>query len=738
VSQLSSAARGRKSCKRMSPAQSRWRALKGLAAVAGICVAAAGLLPGGTGHAASTPACSVGLATTLCPDLSLGRLTATVVDRGRRLELSTRVVNQGTADSTETTVQAVVGHDVVATETLAALAVKDFTPVTLRPLIPTDLRGTGQPATLTVDPAGQVPELNEDNNVARSKAYLPPLPDLTIENETTTLDASGDAVTVDGTITNTGTAADELQTTIQVSAAGSTAAAPVPPLQVGQSTSVRRTLQLPRRLVGRVQLALAVDPDDLVAEQNEDNNSYSPKPLSIAPDLAIGSIVHTRRHGTVFVQVTIRNSGNRRADETTVHASAPGWNTASAHLGAVAPLATTTIPLSLRVPRSALGHSVPIGLSVDPVAGDPPANNRRSTTVSIPTSPPVGYPDLAVSALRFQPANGALHVRAVAANIGNARATGVQLVLSGDGWPRRRRTLNVLEGGHSSTINFLYRVPKRARGHETRFTLVAAPAHGERALANNRISATVKLSPPTPTPSQPPAPNGPRWTLIGSVGGVLLGVAVGLTLVVRGRRLRLRVRWESQANSERPQTCSVPQTHVLRLDGKPKPALRKVEKLELTAAATADADERRKSVEGTIVEALNRALWAHRLHRRRRLRALTDPLGEQLATEIEQWLAEVDRREVTINAHVKGGKVECEFTRSECVRDGDSCRWEERQSWKRELEHEVDELVSTVRLPLEPRGERIRHLSAELRALVERIDIPRGVRAPEGALAHRS
>jgi CARDB protein len=712
-----------------------------VAFVAAVC-AAAGAAPVGGSNAASAPACGAPLsattdfsATAACPDLAVGRLTATVVDSGRRLALTTQVVNQGTADSPQTTVRAVAGADVLATQVLPALGVKASERVSLTPLIPTDLRGTGRLVTLTVDPADQVPELDEDNNVARSKAFFPLLPDLTIGDVTTKLDSSGRAITVGATITNVGGAADELQTTIQASARNKTATAPVAPLQVGESTSVVTTLRLPDRLVGLVQVAVAVDPNDLVAEQNEDNNSDSPKPISIAPDLAIASIDHTREGRIVHLQMTIQNGGNTPSPETTAHASAPGWQGATAHVAAVAPRSTTTVAIALRVPHSALGRTVPIKLSVDPVAGDPPDNNHGSTNVRIlaPPQPPTTYPDLTVSAPHLRVENGMLHVHALVANIGEAGATGVRLVLSAEGWPDRRRTLSSLGAAHSATVDFRYRVPTRARGRTAKFTLVAEPAQGERSLANNRASATVRL-PVGPTPTPPPLPpNGPPWKLIGSLAGVLLGVSIGLTLAIRGRRLRVRARWETEADGERPEVCTVPQSHVLRIDGKPKPALRKIEKLELRAAANGDDEERRKSIEGSIVEYLNRALWARRLRRGRRLEALTESAGERLAAEIEQWLAGDERRDVTVSAHVTGGKVECEFKRSECVREGDSCRWEERQSWKRELEHPFDEPVSTVRVPLQPRGERVRQLSADCRALVERVDSPRRTRIPERA-----
>src|SRR5439155_14681835 len=220
-------------------------------------------------------------------------------------------------------------------------------------------------------------------------------------------------------------------------------------------------------------------------------------------------------------------------------------------------------------------------------------------------------------------------------------------------------------------------------------------------------------------------------------GGSLFAVCVAFGFVFRGRRLRVRARWQEGADGERPETCQVPQVHVLRGECKPKPAFRKVEKLELTTHGD-EEDERRKSLDGGIVEALNRAVWAHRLRRHRRVRALVELLGEQLAREIERWLAETDCREVAITAHIKGGKLECEFKRSECVPDGDSCRWDEREQWKGEVEHEVEEPVAAVHVPLEPRPERVRQLSSDLVALIERVDVPRKIRAPEGAPVPRN
>jgi hypothetical protein len=368
------------------------------------------------------------------------------------------------------------------------------------------------------------------------------------------------------------------------------------------------------------------------------------------------------------------------------------------------------------------------------VPGDAPDNNVTSVRVPIPKLP-VTRPDLDVSGLRLRFAEGELRVHGVVANVGRAAAVNVRLELFARGWPRREHTLERLRAGATTPVDFVLQVAKEKRGQTATFRLRARPVGNERELANNETSAEVAL------PGLPPAAaahHRSRTALIGGAGGSLFAVCIGVGFALRSRRLRVRARWQEEADGERPERCQVPQAHVLRGEAKPKPALRRIEKLELTTGGGGEEEERRTSLDGGIVEALNRAVWAHRLRRHRRLQTLAGELGEQLARKIEQWLAESDRGEVSIAAHIKGGKVECEFKRSECVRDGDSCRWEDRQEWKGELEHEVEEPVSSVHVPLEPRPERVRQLSADLVALVVRVDVPRRLRAPEAARPPRS
>jgi CARDB protein len=200
--------------------RSRRTALR-VAFVAAMCAAAGAAPVGGSANAASAPACGAPLFATRdsvaaapCPDLAVSNFTATVVNRGRQLEFAATVVNQGTADSPQTTVEALAGDEVLAEHALDPLGRNESAQVKLTPLIPVDLRGTSRLVTLKVDPANEVPELDEENNSGGGKAFFPRLPDLTIDSATANLDNSGRAITVQATVTNVGGAADSLATTI--------------------------------------------------------------------------------------------------------------------------------------------------------------------------------------------------------------------------------------------------------------------------------------------------------------------------------------------------------------------------------------------------------------------------------------------------------------------------------------------------------------------------------------------
>jgi hypothetical protein len=583
--------------------------------LAGGTASVALVLAGGAAHAAPDPSCTGGGdSVPPCPNLVAGPLTATVVDRGRSLQIADAVTNAGSVDSPPTTYQVTLGRLALPEQQLEAVPVKIPTSIGETVPIPADLRGTGQAVTLVLDPANAVGELEESDNTANTKVFLPSLPDLRLDEETLRVVEGGTAIDVHAVVSNGGGEADGTSTSVEFAAGDATRAQPLSVLAVGASASVDVMLPVAAAARGQdVAVTVTVDPADLVAEGDE-------------------------------------------------------------------------------------------------------ANNRLSRSAHIP-APPQGAPDLSVSGLRLTPRKDSLSVHGVIANLGDRPALGVHLALLGPDWARGRRSVARLDPGAGAPVDFTLAVPESARGHGAFVRLRADPAQGERNLANNERSARVTL---------PGLHRGSHATLAVSVGAVLLGLSAGLVFLLRARRMRVRGRWQREASDDRPETCEVPQSHVLRTDCKLKPALREVASLELAVG-----DEVRIDVEGAIVDRLNDAVRARRLRRHGRMQALVEPLGEQLAAEIERWLAESGPRDVAIGAHIKEGKLECEFTRSECVREGDRCRWRERQHWKGELEHEAEEPVCFAHVPLEPRPERVRQLSAELLALVLRVDVPRRTRAPE-------
>jgi hypothetical protein len=135
------------------------------------------------------------------------------------------------------------------------------------------------------------------------------------------------------------------------------------------------------------------------------------------------------------------------------------------------------------------------------------------------------------------------------------------------------------------------------------------------------------------------------------------------------------------------------------------------------------------------VDELNRAV---RRHRRKRpnedLRRALDPVAAGIVAEVEEWLAdETVDADVSIEAHIVGGKVECTFTVYHCIHG----EWEEEDSWSEELEDERDERVAGLPFPLVSRAEACERLLGELTAFVTRVDVeaerpPEAMPLPQG------
>ena len=172
--------------------------------------------------------------------------------------------------------------------------------------------------TAAADSTGAIPESNESNNTRAASfkvlAYIPPLPDLTVTAlaGNKTLYETGDTMTITGTVKNIGVGAASA-TTVRLTVSGmGTFSANVSELSAGASQTVMFTCTAPTSLNAQsITMTALVDPNNLVAESNESNNS---KTVTISinalrPDIEVVDSTITDWYAgmEVTVSATVRN-----------------------------------------------------------------------------------------------------------------------------------------------------------------------------------------------------------------------------------------------------------------------------------------------------------------------------------------------------------------------------------------------------------------------------------------------
>ncbi|MGW2014907.1 CARDB domain-containing protein [Streptomyces sp. NPDC001927] len=197
-------------------------------------------------------------------------------------------------------------------------------------------------------PGGQVAEFQVVGAAA-------PNPDLTVTDLTWTPSSPSetDAVTVNATVRNAGTAA-AAATTVQVSLEGAVAgSAPVPALAAGASATV--PVAVGKRPMGSYTVSAVVDPTDTVAEQDNTNNSRTAATKLVVgqspgPDLRITGITTNPASPAVGSAVTftvaVDNRGTTGAPAGTVTRLTAGTTTLNGTAGAIAAGQTATVALS--------------------------------------------------------------------------------------------------------------------------------------------------------------------------------------------------------------------------------------------------------------------------------------------------------------------------------------------------------------------------------------------------------
>ena len=172
--------------------------------------------------------------------------------------------------------------------------------------------------TTAADSTGAIAESNEGNNTRAASfkllAYIPPLPDLTVTALTgnKTLYEAGDTMTITGTVKNIGESA-AAATTVRLTVTGiGTFSANLSTLSAEASQTVTFSCTAPTSLSAQsIAMTALVDPNNLIVESNESNNSKT-MTLSVnalRPDIEIVDSTITDWYAgmEVTVSATVRN-----------------------------------------------------------------------------------------------------------------------------------------------------------------------------------------------------------------------------------------------------------------------------------------------------------------------------------------------------------------------------------------------------------------------------------------------
>jgi len=216
----------------------------------------------------------------------------------------------------------------------------------------------------------------------------------------------------------------------------------------------------------------------------------------------------------------------------------------------------------------------------------------------------------------------------------------------------------------------------------------------------------------------------------GLLARLLLGSVLSCAVMSPfGRRSR-RAGWELGAVDEAPCGPCRAGRQVQR-EVMLRPARRTITRLELEARDQAD-EVLLLTIDGPPVDALNAAVRTYRRSpdSRDELRAALLPASRELAQRVEAWLAgEPDaRRDVSITAHLAGGRAERRFTPWRCVRG----RWRKGRAWKVEVEDERDQPAAVLAHPY-PVAVSAEVLLSQLAAFVAAVDVVEPTRPPEAA-----
>ena len=239
-----------------------------------------------------------------------------------------------------------------------------------------------------------------------------PQPDLTVTDLTwaPSSPSETDAVTVDATVRNAGTAA-AAATTVEVSLEGAVAgSAPVAALAAGASATVPVTVG--KRPMGSYTVSAVVDPTDTVAEQDDTNNSRTAAAKLVVgrspgPDLRVTGITTNPASPAVGSAVTftvaVENRGTTGVAAGTTTRLTAGTTTLNGTAGAIA--AGQTVNVAISGSWTAASGGATLTATADAtgaVAETDETNNVLSRSLVVGRGAAVPYAEYEAEDARFQ------------------------------------------------------------------------------------------------------------------------------------------------------------------------------------------------------------------------------------------------------------------------------------------------------------------------------------------------
>jgi subtilase family serine protease len=263
--------------------------------------------------------------------------------------------------------------------------------------------GTIRTFSAYVDPGNRIEEISEENNKADSKPILisDQRPDLTMTALEPSIDPAGEWLTLYFAVENrSDVAVPATQVDLfDVTTRYRLELRDIPPLPANERFNDEITIPVDDNWRGTTRgFAALIDPDEKIAETDENNNEYYSKDIEIVGpqlDLAIVGLELQKEYSPPILLIWIENQGDSDAPETDVEVRDAGGGALSEPVAvpSLAPGSSFTAEATLRIAADWPGGDVMLEAIVDPLnqlVERDKTNNRWPASVFI--SPDGGDP----------------------------------------------------------------------------------------------------------------------------------------------------------------------------------------------------------------------------------------------------------------------------------------------------------------------------------------------------------